>query len=90
MNILWIGVAAFLGGIVSGVLGWLDSGEAFEIRKFSATIVRALVAGIVFAIGYHYANGLSPIDLGLAFVGGSGIDVLGNRISGSIKAGLKK
>jgi hypothetical protein len=89
MNVIWIAVSAFLGGIVAALLGWCDSGEAFEVRKFSASIIRALVAGVVFAVGYSYTNGLSPIDLGIAFVGGAGVDVLGNRISGSIKAGLK-
>ena len=89
MNVIFIGISAFLGGIVVALLGWLDSGEAFEVRKFSASIVRALVAGIVFAIGYSYTNSLSPIDIGIAFCGGAGVDVLGNRISGAIKAGLK-
>ena len=86
MNIIFIGVAAFVGGIVAAVLGWLDSQEPFEVRKFTASVVRALVAGVVLAVGYTYTNGLSPIDIGIAFVGGAGIDVLGNRISGAIKA----
>ena len=70
-------------------MGWLDSGEVFEARKFSASIVRALIAGVVFAVGYTYTNSLSPLDIGIAFVGGAGVDVLGNRISGAIKVGLK-
>jgi len=52
--------------------------------------VRALVAGIGFCAAYQYANNLSPIDLALAFLGGAGVDAVGNRISGSIKAGLGK
>lgn len=90
MNVISIGISAFAGGIVAAVLGWLDSQEPFEVRKFSASIVRALVAGVVFAVGYSYTNGLSPIDIGIAFCGGAGVDVLGNRISGAIKAGLAK
>ena len=90
MNVIFIGVAAFVGGITAAVLGWLDANEPFEVRKFSASIVRALVAGVVFAVGYSYTNGLSPIDLGISFVAGAGVDVLGNRISGAIKAGLAK
>ena len=89
MNVIFIGISAFIGGIVVALLGWLDSGETFEVRKFSASIVRALIAGVVFAVGYTYANSLSPIDIGIAFCGGAGIDVLGNRISGAIKAGIK-
>jgi hypothetical protein len=89
MNVIWIAVAAFAGGVVASVLGWLDSAELFEPRKFSASIVRALVAAVAFAVGYQYANSVTPIDLGIAFCGGAGVDVLGNRISGAIKAGLK-
>jgi len=90
MNVIWIAVAAFLGGIVSSLLGWFDSQEAFDMKKFGASIVRALIAGIGFAAVYQYMNALTPIDLAVAFLGGSGVDTLGNRISGSIKAGLKK
>ena len=81
MNTLWIAGSALVGGIVAAMLGWLDSGEAFVVRKFSASIVRALVAAIVFAVGYSYTNGLSPIDIGIAFCGGAGVDVLGNRVA---------
>ena len=90
MNVIWIAVAAFLGGIVSSLLGWFDSQETFDMKKFGASIVRALIAGIGFAAAYQYMNALTPIDLAVAFLGGNGVDVLGNRISGSIKAGLGK
>lgn len=90
MNIIYVAVAAFLGGIVASLLGWFDSTEPFNVRKFGASLVRALVAGIGFAAAYQYMNGLTPFDLAIAFLGGSGVDVLGNRISGSIKAGLTR
>lgn len=89
MNVILIGVSAFVGGIVSATLGWFDSGEPFEVKKFSASLIRALIAGVVFAVGYSYINSLSPIDIGIAFCGGAGIDVLGNRVAGAIKASLK-
>jgi len=89
MNVILVGASALVGGMVAAVLGWLDSGEVFEARKFSASIVRALIAGVVFAVGYTYTNSLSPLDIGIAFIGGAGVDVLGNRISGAIKVGLK-
>ncbi len=90
MNVIWVAVSAFVGGVVAGTLGWFDSQEPFEIRKFAASLIRALIAAVVFAVGYSFTNGLSPIDLGIAFCGGAGVDVLGNRISGAIKAGLAK
>lgn len=90
MDVIWIAVCAFLGGIVAALLGWLETQESFVARKFAASIVRALVAGIAFAVAYQFANGLSVIDLLLAFLGGAGIDAIGNRAAGAIKAGLGK
>ena len=89
MNVIYVAVAAFIGGIAASLLGWCDSGEPFAPRKFAASLIRALVAGVGFAVAYSYTNSLSPIDLGIAFVGGSGVDVLGNRVAGAIKAGIK-
>ena len=60
------------------------------MRKFSASIVRALVAGVVFAVGYAYTGGITVMAIAAAFCGGAGVDVIGNRISGAIKAGLVK
>ena len=84
MNILWVAVAAFVGGIISAVLGWLNSGEVFNARKFTASVITALVAGIVFAIGYGYSNGLSAMDVAIAFVGGAGVDAMRDRAAGYI------
>ena len=86
MNIIWIAASAFAGGIGAAVLGWLDSGEAFAVRKFSASVVRALVAAVLLAVGYTFTDGLTLIDIGIAFCGGAGVDVIGNRISGAIRA----
>ena len=82
MDIIWIGVAAFIGGIVSSLLGWLESQSPFDPRKFAASLVRALVAGVAFAVAFQYSNGLSPIDIGFALLGGAGFDAVGNRIGG--------
>ena len=82
--VLYIALLTCAGGITSALLGWLDSGGAFIPRKFMASVVRALVAGVVFAIGYTFVNGIGILDLFAAFLGGAGIDVLGNRIAGSI------
>ena len=90
MNIIYIAAAAFGGGIVSSILGWLDSQEGFDPRKFAASLVKALVAGIGFAVAYTYANSLSPLDLGIAFLGGAGFDSTLNRITGAVKAGIGK
>jgi len=85
MSIFWLAGAAFIGGIAAALLGWVDSAEPFQSRKFGSSVIRALIAGVVFAVGYSFANGLTPIDIGIAFLGGAGVDVLGNRGIGAIK-----
>lgn len=85
MEILYVAGSAFLGGIASAVMGWMDSGEAFVARKFVSSVVRALVAGVVFAVGYTLSGTVGVLDILVAFVAGAGVDVLGNRIAGSIR-----
>ena len=90
MNVIWIAVSAFIGGLVAATLGWVDSNEAFVPRKFASSVIRAFIAAVGLAIAFNYSNHLSPLDMLYAFLGGAGFDVLGNRISGAIRSGLKK
>jgi len=85
MEILYVALAAFGGGIASAIMGWLDSGEYFEGRVFMASVLRALFAGGVFAVGYTLVGGVTVMDIIIAFCAGAGVDVLGNRVAGSIR-----
>lgn len=87
MDRFYIALAALLGGLVAALLGWLDSSELFNPRKFGGSAVRALIAAIIFAAGYQLANSVSVLDLFYAFLGGAGVDVLGNRIAGKFGNG---
>lgn len=87
MNVFGIALAAFIGGVAVALLGWLDAHESFDPKKFGSSVIRALGAAVVFAIAYTYTNGITPIDIGIAFIGGMGIDAAGNRIAGAIKNG---
>lgn len=87
MERLLIALVALLGGLAAAFLGWLESNETFNPRKFGGSAVRALVAGVVFAVGYHLSGSVSVLDLFYAFLGGAGVDVLGNRISGKFGNG---
>jgi hypothetical protein len=90
MGILYVSLAAFGGGIVSALLGWLQSGENFVSRKFASSVLRALVAGGVFAISYTaLAASVDIMNIVIAFVAGAGVDVLGNRAAGSITGSPK-
>ena len=87
MERFYVAVAALVGGLVSALLGWLESSESFNPRKFGGSAVRALIAAAVFTAGYELVNGIGALDLLYAFLGGAGVDVLGNRISSNLGNG---
>ena len=87
MDKLYIALAALLGSLVAALLGWLESKEPFNIRKFSGSAIRALIAGAVFAAGYELSGTFGILDLFYAFLGGAGVDVIGNRIAGKFGYG---
>jgi hypothetical protein len=84
MDRLMIALVALLGGLVAALIGWLDSKEPFDGRKFGGSVVRSLIAAAVFTVGYQLSDGVNTLDLFYAFLGGAGVDVLGSRIAGSL------
>ena len=87
MDRLYIALAALVGGLAAAFAGWLESNEPFNQRKFSSSAIRALIAGAVFAAGYELSGSLGMLDLFYAFLGGAGVDVLGNRIASKLGNG---
>jgi len=87
MGRFYLALAALAGGLVSALLGWLESEQAFNTRKFGGSVIRSLLAAAVFAAGYQLADSIGALDLFCAFLGGAGVDVLGNRISGKLGNG---
>lgn len=91
LQILLIFVTAIGGAVFAATLGWLESGEPFNPRKFVPSIMRAVVSGIIFVLGFGLADLIitTPGQLAIicfsVFVGGAGIDVLGHRVTGTIK-----
>jgi hypothetical protein len=90
MDLLYIALAAIAGGVVAATIGWLDSKKPFAPRKFGSSLLRAAVAGGVFAIGYNFAGPVGISDILIAGVAGAGVDVLGNRAVGAIKRDHQK
>lgn len=86
LNLVLVVLVAFLGGILASLLGWADSGGPFIFRKFFASLVRALFAAVVYGVGYTFRDGLTGWDLGFAFLGGAGVDVIGNRAAGVVSS----
>ena len=88
METIYISLAAAGGALGSSFLGWLTSKEDFIPRKFMASFMRAVLAGGAFAVTYSTVMGAPTIgDMVVAFGAGAGIDVLGHRVAGSVKAG---
>ena len=82
---LYVSLAAFGGGIVAALLGWMKSDEAFIARKFAPSVLRALVAGGAFALTYAWVGASTMTGIVIAFVAGAGVDVIGHRLAGSVK-----
>ena len=80
-----IALAAFLGGLATTLLGWLGSGKPFDGRKFGASVIRAVIAGVVFAVGHEVLHDMGIVGLALAFLSGAGVEVGGHRLAGALK-----
>ncbi len=87
MDKLYVALAALGGGLAAALLGWLESKERFDGRKFGGSAVRSLVAAFAFAAGYALIDQAGLPDLLYAFLGGAGVDVIGNRIAGRLGNG---
>jgi hypothetical protein len=86
MDTLYVGLSAFGGGVILGLVGWIESKEKFDARKFGGTVLRSLLGGAVLAGGGYFTDTVvtAPI-LTSAFLAGAGIDVGLKRIAGSMK-----
>jgi hypothetical protein len=83
LNVIWIALACLIGGIGTGILGFLKAGQSFNLGRFAQTFWSALSAAIIFAIAYQFdAGGLSVYDILAAFLAGMGADNIVNRIVG--------
>lgn len=77
--------AAALGAVTSALLGWLDSGQPFNPRKFAYSAVHAVVAAGAAAAALTDGTIAGLIA---AFLAGAGVDAVGNRIKGAITAAI--
>jgi len=84
LTLFCVTLTAILGTLTAAVLGWLDSGEPFNGRKFASSILHAVIAGIVIIVGYSFRTNVDWFDYLVVFLSGAGVDVTLNRISGAI------
>lgn len=89
LTLFCVTLTAILGTLTAALLGWLDSGEPFNGRKFAASTLHAVVAGIVIVVGYSFRTSVDWFDYLIVFLSGAGVDVTLNRISGAIASRTK-
>jgi hypothetical protein len=87
LGILYVSLAAGAGAVVAGILGWLESGEAFSAKKYLPTILRAALAAILAAVATPIVAPIGWVVIISAFVAGAGIDVIGHRVAAAIRKG---
>jgi len=68
------------GGLGAGILGWIESGEAFDSRKFSGTLIRSAITGLVGVLAFQNIPQPTIWEYAMAFITGMGIDYGGNTI----------
>jgi hypothetical protein len=74
MDNVYVAVAAGLGAIVAGLLGWSESKEPFSATKYLPTILRAGLAAFLGALVTPVVAPVGWVILTGAFVAGMGID----------------
>ncbi len=77
---IWLALCAWGAGIIVAFLGFLDSNEKFDARKFGASVIRALVAGIVWAFSYPATGVLTFAAILGAVASGPFFDTVINKI----------
>lgn len=84
INILGVAAAAFLGGMLVALIGWTESSDTWNWKKFIASVARSLIGAVAMAAAWDYSGATTPIIYLLAAISGAGIEVGGNRIAGAV------
>lgn len=84
LELLVLLMLAAAGAITNALLGWAESGQSFDARKFIPSLIRAGISAIVVFLGTIVVDveSVTIIMYVGAFLSGMGIDTAGNRIAG--------
>lgn len=86
----YIALAAWLGSMVTGLIGFLASSTPWDWRKFGLTALRGLITAASFAVLYAEASDISSREYILAFLGGTGGDTVAKRVIGALAKRVNK
>jgi TctA family transporter len=88
MEITWyivlVFLAAFVGGIVTALMGWVSTTEPFIARKFVTSLIKALIGAAVIAVAFDYTGTQGILMLLTAFLAGAGVDAGIKRLTNTI------
>ena len=80
-------IIGIFGGALSAILGWLDSDETFNPRKFTSGIIRASIGGIALAVIFPITQGTA--SLVLLFLATVGVDAGANKVTNIVTSKKK-
>jgi len=73
-----------IGAIAVAILGWIESGEPFDQKKFTASMGRAVLGGLLAALIFQGVENPDIWTYVSALLIGAGIDVTGHRLAGTL------
>lgn len=79
-QVIPIAIVAVAAGCLYALYGYVDSGEPFNRQSFARSCKAAVLAGILFALGYRNVT-IVPADYLLAFASGVGITAVGSKLA---------
>ena len=85
INIIFVVLAAFLGGIAAALVGWGDQKTSFVWSKFRTSLIRSFIGAIAIAAAMNFAGPVTSMLYLYAFLSGAGVETGGNRIAGVFK-----
>lgn len=88
--LVYITAAAFFGALLHAFMGYLNSHDAFDARKFGKSIILALQAAIGAALIFNTSDTIVVRDILLAITAGAGWNGLNNYAEGALTAADKK
>jgi len=90
MDNVYVALAAGLGAVGAGLLGWLESGEPFSAKKYWPTILRAGIAAVAGAVVTPVVGPVGWTVLISAAFAGAGVDAGLKRAFGAAASNLVK
>jgi hypothetical protein len=91
MLLIWVAIAALLGGLSNALLGWTQTDQPFVWRKFWSSAIASFIGAVVVAVSFNYTGaedtGLISFltSLFVGFLSGAGVSAGASRVAGSIK-----